>query len=288
MKALLKRPFPLLRKILIAAIAAIGAWTVILMIFENQFIFFPSKYPDGIYQNSHTLPNVRDCWIKTEDGVTLHGWFAPADSPIATLVMSHGNAGNLSHRLYLLRALQRTGFNVLIYDYRGYGRSEGSPDEAGIYADGRAAFDYALTQPGIDARRLILWGTSLGGAVAVDVATHRPAAGLILEATFSSAKDVARVAYPFLPVHFFIRTELNSVEKIKGVRIPLLVLHGNHDSIIPIGLGRRLYEAANAPKQFHTIEGADHNDTWVVGGEIYFDTVKRFALASLPPIMESR
>ncbi|MEX1275654.1 MAG: alpha/beta hydrolase [Bacteroidota bacterium] len=288
MKALLKRTFPWLRKILVAAIVAIGVWTLILMIFENQFIFFPSKYPDGIYQNSHTIPNVRDCWIKTEDGITLHGWFAPADSPVATLVMSHGNAGNLSHRLYLIRALQRRDFNVLIYDYRGYGRSEGSPDEAGIYADGRAAFDYALTQPDIDPERIILWGTSLGGAVAVDVATQRPAAGLILEATFSSARDVARVAYPFLPVHFFLKTQLNSVEKIKGVRMPLLMLHGNRDSIIPLGLGRKLYDAADGPKEFYTIEGADHNDTWLVGGEAYFNAISRFSLALFPPAKNDR
>lgn len=286
--ALLKRTFPWLRKILVAAIIAIGVWTLILMIFENQFIFFPSKYPDGIYQNSHTIPNVRDCWIKTEDGITLHGWFAPADSPIATLVISHGNAGNLSHRLYLVRALQRRDFNVLIYDYRGYGRSEGSPDEAGIYADGRAAFDYALTQPDIDPERIILFGSSLGGAVAVDVATQRPAAGLILEATFSSAKDVARVAYPFLPVHFFLKTQLNSVEKINGVRTPLLMLHGNRDSIIPIGLGRKLYDAADGPKEFYTIEGADHNDTWLVGGEAYFNAISRFSLALFPPALTDR
>ncbi len=288
MKALLKRTFPWLRKILVAAIAAIGVWTLILMIFENQFIFFPSKYPDGIYQNSHTIPNIRDCWIKTEDGIMLHGWFAPADSPVATLIMSHGNAGNLSHRLYLVRALQRRDFNVLIYDYRGYGRSEGSPDEAGIYSDGRAAFDYALTQPDIDPHRIILWGSSLGGAVAVDVATQRPAAGMILEATFSSAKDVARIAYPFLPVHFFLKTRLNSVEKIKGVRIPLLMLHGNRDSIIPIGLGRKLYDAADGSKEFYTIEGADHNDTWLVGGEAYFDAIRRFSLTLFPPAKKDR
>lgn len=268
---------------MIAAVAAIGIWTLVLMIFENRFIYFPSKYPDGPYQSVHTIPNVRDCWIKTEDGLTLHGWFAPAESARATLVMSHGNAGNISHRLYLVRALQRRDFNILIYDYRGYGRSEGSPDEAGIYADGRAAFDYALTQPDVDPKRVILWGTSLGGAVAVDVAMHRAAAGLILEATFSSAKDVARVAYPFLPVHYFVKTRLNSVEKIGTVTMPLLMLHGDRDSIIPIGLGQKLFDAASSRKEFFVIEGADHNDTWLTGGEAYFDVVQRFVETNLSP-----
>ena len=272
----------LLRQVAIAGIVAILFWTVLLMILEEKFIYFPEKYPRGIYEDARSVPHLRDCWMTAEDGVKIHGWLAPADSAIATVVISHGNGGNISYLLPVMRELQRRGLSVLMYDYRGYGRSEGSPDEEGIYRDGRAAFDYAVKLPEVEAERIILWGTSLGGAVAVDVATQRPAAALILESTFSSAKDVARTAYPFLPARFFLRTKFNSVEKIQKIRIPLLFMHGTHDSIIPIELGRRLFRVAHNPKEFYEIPAADHNDTFSVGGAEYFETVIRFARTALP------
>jgi hypothetical protein len=272
----LQRGLKLLRSLVIAAVAALLIWTVVLMMFEERFIYFPQKYPQGLYDQARSIPGLRDCWIKTEDGLRIHGWFAPADSARATFVMAHGNAGNISHRYPLLRSLQRHRFNVLMFDYRGYGRSEGSPSEEGIYKDGRAALDYALTLPEVRQDRLILWGTSLGGAVAVDVATNRHVAGLILESTFTSAKDVARLVYPFLPVQLFMHTRLNSVEKIKTVNTPLFVIHGSLDSIIPIGLGRKLFDAANEPKEFYEIPAADHNDTFFVGGDEYVSRIQKF------------
>ncbi|HXG37785.1 MAG TPA: alpha/beta hydrolase [Bacteroidota bacterium] len=266
------------RQILIAAIAAILFWMLLLMLFEERFIFFPSSYPDGYYEEARSLPFLEDCWFMTEDGVKLHGWFARRDSAIATLVISHGNAGNLSHRLPIIKTFRDFGFNVFMYDYRGYGRSEGSPTEEGVYRDGRAAFDYVIRRSDVDSTNVILFGTSLGGAVAVDVALDRPAAGMILESTFSSARDVARVAYPFLPAQFLLRSKFDSAEKIRSIRIPLLFLHGDQDSIIPISLGRKLFEAANEPKTFHVVSGADHNDIFWVGGRAYLEQIRNFAL----------
>jgi fermentation-respiration switch protein FrsA (DUF1100 family) len=265
----------------IAVAVALIFWTVALMIFEDRFIYFPEKYPRGAYDQARSIPNLRDCWITSEDGVRIHGWFAPADSARATLVMSHGNGGNISYLYLLMRSLQRHKFSVLMYDYRGYGRSEESPSEDGIYKDGRAAYDYALTLPEVDRHRVFLWGTSLGGAVAVDVATHRSPAGVILESTFTSAKDVARSAYPFLPVQFFLHSKFNSIGKIQTLRVPTLFLHGEHDSIIPLALGRKLFNAANEPKEFFTIPGADHNDTFFIGGDEYFDCIDRFVALAL-------
>lgn len=276
-KVSLVRVAKLLRMLAIAGLAAIAFWTVIVMIFEERFIFFPEKFPAGNYEDARFVPNMVDCWIPTEDDITIHGWFAPADSAIATLIISHGNAGNISHRLPLIRRLQQAGFNVLMYDYRGYGRSQGSPDEEGVYKDGRAAFDYALTLPGVDKAQILLWGTSLGGAVAVDVATHRKAAGLILESTFSSGKEVAQMIYPFLPVRFILHSQFNSAEKIRNVHIPLLFIHGTMDSIIPIGLGKKLFQAAHEPKEFYEIPNADHNDTFFVGGDSYIQRIASFA-----------
>ncbi len=275
-----KRIFLLARRLIIAALATILIWTVIAMLFEDKFIFFPTAYPGGMYEDARFIRGLKDSMIVAEDGVRIHAWFAPADSPVATLVMSHGNAGNISHRIEIIRRLQNTGFHVLMFDYRGYGKSEGSPSEEGIYRDGRAAFDYAAMIPGVDPKRIFLWGTSLGGAVAVDVATQRPAAGLILESTFSSARDVARVAYPFLPIHLVLRTQLDSFEKIQRIRTPLLMMHGDRDSIIPIELGKKLFDVANEPKEFFVIAGADHNDTFIVGGRAYLEKPRDFVVKS--------
>jgi len=277
MNRLAQRGIRLLRSLIIAVASAFIIWTVVLMIFEEKFIYFPQKYPQGPYDQARSIPNLRDCWITTQDSVRIHAWFAPAESAKATFVVSHGNAGNISHRYLLLHSLQRHGFNVLMYDYRGYGRSEGTPAEDGIYKDGLAAYDYAVSLPEVKRERVFLWGTSLGGAVAIEVATHRRATGLILESTFTSAKDVARIVYPFLPVQFFIHTKLNSIEKIRTLAIPILFIHGAHDSIIPIGLGRKLFNAANEPKDFYEIPNADHNDTYFIGGDDYFARIDRFA-----------
>jgi fermentation-respiration switch protein FrsA (DUF1100 family) len=154
--------------------------------------------------------------------------------------------------------------------------------EAGIYTDGRAALDYALTLPGVESSRTFLWGTSLGGAVAVEVATQQAVAGVILESTFTSAKDVAHIHYPFLPVQYFLRTKLNSIGKIKSLHVPILIVHGSHDTIIPVGFGRQLFQAANEPKELYEIPGADHNDTFFVGGEEYFNRIDQFVDSALP------
>ncbi len=262
--------------LVIAGVVAIFFWSVVLMIFEEKFIFFPTVYPGGVYESEGRVLQPEDHWFTTEDGVKLHAWFVRADSSAPTLIHFHGNAGNLSHRGEIVRRLKNSGFNVFIFDYRGYGRSEGSPDEEGVYKDGHAAFDYVGQLPGVDRSSLVLSGTSLGGAVAVDVALHRNPAAMILESTFSSARDVAAAAYPFLPAQFFLRTKFDSEAKIRSITIPLLFIHGTDDSIIPIELGRKLYEAANEPKEFYEVRGADHNDVFLVGGSERNERIRKF------------
>jgi len=266
----------LFRQMIIAALAAVLLWSVLIMLFEERFIFYPDRYPAGHYNQASRIANLQDCWMRAEDGVIIHGWYAPADTPRATLVMSHGNAGNVSYRLEIIRAFQRSGFNVLMYDYRGYGRSEGSPSEEGIYRDGLAAYDAVRKLRGVDSNRIVLWGTSLGGAVAVDIALHRSAAALILESTFTSASDIVSALMPWMPIRLLVRKKLNSVDKIGDVHIPVLVMHGDHDRTVPIALGRRLFEAANEPKTFYTINGADHNNTYFIGGTAYVSSVTSF------------
>jgi fermentation-respiration switch protein FrsA (DUF1100 family) len=267
--------------LLVAALAAILLWTVIIVLFEEKFVFYPSSYPAGYY--SQQSLKTEDCWFNADDGLRLHGWYIKHQNPMATIVMSHGNAGNISHRLDILRNLLRNGFSVFIYDYRGYGRSEGSPTEQGLYKDSQAAYRYALTLPGVDTSKIILWGTSIGGVFAVEAALHRQPALLVLESTFSSGRDVAASLWPYLPVRFFVGERYNSASRIKGIHAPTLFIHGSNDDIIPIALGKKLYDLANDPKEFYEIKGAGHNDTFIVGKTEYFEIVRSFSLRFLSP-----
>ncbi len=264
----------ILLQLVIAFVVAVAFWSIMIMLFEERFIYFPTKYPDGRYGEAVNFQNLTDCWIKTEDNLTIHGWYASSENAIATIIMSHGNAGNISHRIDIMRLLVRYGFNVMMYDYRGYGRSEGEPNEEGIYSDGKAVFDYVKKMRMNN--KIILWGTSLGGAVAVDVASNRQAAGLILESAFTSARDMARIHYPYIPVSNFLTSKLNSINKISKINIPTLIIHGEKDKIVPIELGEKLFFAANEPKEFYVIKNADHNDTYFVGGSEYFDRIYKF------------
>lgn len=228
------------------------------MILEESFIFFPSRYPEGEWSPGDLdFENVQ---FESADGTRLHGWYVAHDNPRAVILFSHGNAGNLSHRANTARVLNElAGATVMLYDYRGYGRSEGRPNERGVVEDARAARSWLAERAGIDPREVVLMGRSLGGAVAVDLAQDG-ARGLILESTFTSIPEMAAVHYPWLPFRKLIRNRFDSVEKIGTYQGPLLQSHGDADRIVPLEIGRRLHQAANGPKQFLVIEGGDHND----------------------------
>lgn len=248
---------------------------------ENKMIFFPMAFPEGYWDTSGFPGQLDDCTFQTEDGVRLHGWFARAAEPqnnssAPTLLFFHGNAGNITHRLPNIASLVQLGIQVFIFDYRGYGKSQGRPTEQGVYADAIAAYDYLLSRNDIDKNRIVFFGRSLGGAVAVELATRRPCDKLILESTFTSIKDMTKIMFGGLPVHYLVRTKFDSLTKITRLQIPLLILHGNQDQVVPFTLGERLFHAANAPKTFYTIDGADHNDTYEVGGKVYFERLRQF------------
>jgi len=260
-----------------AAVLIIFVFFILLIrIFEDKFVYFPFKYPHGHWQPDSFGLQAEDCYFTSSDGVRLHGWFFANENAIATLIWCHGNAGNISDRLYDLVLLSKLPINIFIFDYRGYGRSEGSPNEKGIYLDAETAFDYMTSRNDVDKNKIIIFGRSLGGAVAVDLATKRSGVGLILEATFTSAKDMAKSSFGFLPVHYIMKTKLSSITKIRGIEIPVLVAHGTSDRTVPFKLGRQLFEAANEPKEFYEIQNADHNDTFVVGGKFYLERLFKF------------
>ena len=220
------------------------------------------------------------------DGTPLTGLFFPAaGAPLATVVHFHGNAQNMTAHYPYSAWLAREGFNVFIFDYRGYGRSEGRVSEEGTYRDGEAALKYLRNREEIDPRRIVFFGRSLGAAVAADLATREECLALILETPFVSIREMAKAAFPFLPIGPLLRIRYDVAEKIKKAKAPILVLHGDKDEVVPFEQGKRVFETASQPKEFYAIRGAHHNDTYIVGGDAYFAALKDFidrATARLP------
>ncbi|MGH7497275.1 MAG: alpha/beta hydrolase [Gemmatimonadales bacterium] len=225
----------------------------------------------------------------TRDGVTLVGWTLPAEPTGAAaaaarwIVVCHGNGGNIASpgRLRQYAALRGLGLNVLTFDYRGYGESGGTPSERGLYADAEAAYRYLRERRNIPPERIILFGHSLGSAVAVDLAAHVPAAGLIVEGALSSVIDRAQEIYPWAPLWLLPFSRYAALDKIGGVAGPKLFLHAVADNVIPLAHGRRLYDAAPPPKEFVELQGG-HDDAFAVDSARYFESIARF-VAHLSP-----
>jgi fermentation-respiration switch protein FrsA (DUF1100 family) len=219
---------------------------------------------------------LEEVWLTAQDGMRLFGWYVEAPRRRGVLLWCHGNGGNIIHRLEPMQGFYRRGLSVFIFDYRGYGQSQGRPSERGTRLDARAAYAYLTRERKVAPGELILYGTSLGAAVAGELAAQHPAAGLILETPFPSIAAVAKLMYGGLPVHKLLEARYELAAHLKAVRMPVLVLHGDQDTIIPYALGQAVFEAANEPKRFYRIPGADHNDTHLVGGDAYFDTIAGF------------
>ena len=231
---------------------------LLLMIFEESLIFLPAKYPVGNWEPD--LP-VEDADFLAADGTRLHGWYLHQENPRAVILHAHGNAGNLTHRIDVMHRLhEQLAASVMMFDYRGYGRSEGSPNEQGILQDTRAARDWLVRRAGVQPTGIVLMGRSLGGAVMVDLAAKDGARGLVLESTFTSVPDVAAFHYPWAPVRWLIRTQLDSLTKIARYHGPLLMSHGQADEIVPFELGKRLFDSApTTNKKMLTIHRHGHN-----------------------------
>ncbi len=256
-------------------------YAAFLLLFENKVIFHPARYPEGFWNPSSVGIPAQDIYFASEDGVKLHGWFIPNPNAVATLLWFHGNAGNISHRLDNIQRLKPLNLNIFIFDYRGYGRSEGVPDEQGIYKDSRAAYKKVLAMDGVSVDSLFLFGRSLGGICAVETAMNHPARGLILESVFTNSADMSRQVFPLIPLGWAIRSKLDAIGKVPHLKLPKLFLHGTRDEIVPYDLGRKLFEQAGDPKTFYSIEGAGHNDTYILGGVGYYDVLNRFITETL-------
>ena len=240
--------------------------------FANRSVYFPSKYPEGFWDAQAQLGAV-DVWLDTADGVRIHGW--QIDRPGARFVTLyfHGNAGNITDRYDHFREITSAGSSLLMIDYRGYGKSSGKPTENGIYRDADAAYDHLL-KSGHAPGQIILQGESLGTAVAVDLAARRPCAAVLLEAPFTSAKDVARTVLPIIGP--LVIWSFDSRKKIGRIHAPILIIHGDHDEIIPTRLGQELFAAAPDPKSIWIVPGAHHNDIVESAGATYREHLRSF------------
>jgi fermentation-respiration switch protein FrsA (DUF1100 family) len=247
-----------------------GCWNRVV---ESQ-VFFPDK---TIEQTPADFGlRYEDVWFESGDGVRLHGWLVPASALTHLLLFCHGNAGNISHRLDNVRLLQQRGITVFIFDYRGYGHSGGHISERGFYLDSEAAHQVARKWTEQHKAKLTIFGRSLGGIAATHLGAVQACDGLILESTFPNMGAIAKALYRLPFTERLFKHRLNAMDEITQVRAPILFFHGDQDKIVPIQLGRELFEAAPRPKEFVTVTGAGHNDTYYVGGRAYFNKIEVF------------
>jgi hypothetical protein len=247
---------------------------LVIRVLEKHLIYSPPRYPEGFANPASYGLRLEEVWIATEDGLRLNAWFLRAPSSPKVLLMFHGNAENIGYGLRRLRVFARLGVNVLALDYRGYGKSEGSPDEAGIYRDAEAAYRYLTEIRQFQPKNIVVYGQSLGGAVAIDLASRHACGSLIVESSFTSGREMARRAFRIPLLEYAIKSHFDSLAKIENVRSPVLIIHGTRDEVVPFSMGQRLYEAAPEPKTFLPVEGAGHNDVFEVGGAKYLETLR--------------
>jgi fermentation-respiration switch protein FrsA (DUF1100 family) len=244
---------------------------VVLSALENWMVYHPTPASEEWDEPSKFNLHVQDVELHTADGTRLHAWWCPvenekdraANNNSEALLYCHGNAGNLSFRAYAIPSWhQYLHVPILIFDYPGYGKSAGKPSEKGCYAAADAAYDWLTQIKGVPAEKVLIYGGSMGGGVAVDLASRRPHGALILAKTFTSMPDVGQSIYPWLPVRWVMRNRFDNLAKIRKCQCPIFMAHGTSDNLVPFRLAKELYEAANEPKHFFILEGRDHNDAY--------------------------
>jgi len=261
--------------------------TAYLYFYQKSFVFFPVKElaasPDQLGLG------YEDIFIDVTSGERIHAWYFPnettSNEPKRAVLFCHGNAGNISHRLPTAQLLAELNVAALLFDYRGYGRSDGRVGETEAYADARAAFDWLVNEKGFAPEEIIIFGRSLGGAVAIELATQVKCAGLLVESSFTSVLEMGRKAFPILPIGLLLKYKFESDEKIGTVACRALFVHSPQDDIIPFEMGRVLYDRAVGPKQFFEISGR-HNEREYLADPGYIQTVRSFIYDASGPHSE--
>ena len=263
-------------RISVAVYVGLCLWLVIA---QSGYVYYPDSHV-GLTPAYFKIP-FEDLKLRTEDGETVAGWFVPAPAETSTgktILFSHGNAGNIGHRLDSVRTFHELGFDVLLYDYRGYGDSTGKTTELGTYKDVKACWDHLTEERGIAPDDIVLFGRSLGGAVSAWLAEQVQPRALVIESTFSSAPDMASKMFPYLPSRLLCRFKYDTLGRIGKVNCPVIVAHSPQDTMVPPDHGRRIFEAAREPKYYAEF-GGGHN----AGGLDYDKAYQRLFLKVVSP-----
>lgn len=268
-------------RIILVVCGLYAAVVLLAWLFQARLLYLPSAIVEATPADRGMA--YEEVSLETTDGVRLAAWHVPAEPARGTLLFLHGNAGNISHRLESIAQFRELGLSVLIVDYRGYGRSEGRPSEAGTARDARAAWSYLVEQRGIPPERIVIFGRSLGAAVAAELARGRSPAAVVLESPFTSVPDMAQAVYPFLPARWLARIRYPTVEYVREIQAPVLVIHSEEDEIIPFAHGRAVHAAARDPKRLLRIRGG-HNTGFLESDESYRAGIDDFltGMAGLP------
>ncbi len=240
---------------------------------QAKMLYFPTRQIEATPENLNL--SFDEVTLQTSDGVHISAWYIPSPKARGFLVFCHGNAGNISHRLDSIRLFHEMDLSVLIFDYRGYGKSEGEPSEKGMYLDVEAAYDFLVNVKGAAPSRIIVFGRSLGSAVAAELAMRRTAGALIIESGFTSVPDLGRKFFPHMPVKLISRFHYATIDKVGRLHLPKLFIHSPDDEIVPYAHGKSLFAAATEPKEFLTIHG-DHNGGFLLSGYDYLHGIGRF------------
>lgn len=267
---------------LLVAACGYSVFLAFIYFYQPRLLFFPNipSREVKVSPDEVGLPYESVKLLVTGDNVQLDGWFIPAPQARGVVLFCHGNAGNISHRLDSLLLFNKLGLSTLIFDYRGYGRSQGKPSEQGTYQDAEVAWQHLTQERDVPPQQIILFGRSLGAAVAAHLATIHTPGALIIESCFTSVPDIAADLYPFLPARLMSRLDYNAKEKLQNVGCPVLIVHSPNDEIIPYKHGRALYAAAKEPKRFLELRGG-HNDGFLITGKAYRDGLDSFLSEAL-------
>ena len=228
---------------------------IVVYIFQRNLLYHPSE---NNYSGDELTVNIKKVKIKTKDNIELLAWYHNKNiNHYKTILFLHGNAGSLENRIHKINYFKDMNVNFLIISWRGFSGNEGKPNETGLYEDARSAIDW-LKKKGVEEQNIIIYGESLGTGVAVEIAQNKNFAGIILESPFTSMVDAGKDKYPFLPVKILLKDKYESYKKIKNINIPILIMHGKVDKIVPFSMGKKLYELANKPKYSYFSEYDDH------------------------------
>ncbi len=261
-------------KLIIIIISVIVLGRILVHFLANALLFHPSSEIE--FTPKEFGLEFEEVYFTSKNGAKLNGLFFPADEAKLTLMLFHGNAENVGDRLDFIKLLNESHLNVFYFDYQGYGKSEGKPSEQNTYDDAMAAYNYLIERKDVDNDFIVFFGRSLGGAIAIDLATKVKCYKLITEGTFSSIKDMGKVLFPYIPIHLVAPNRYDNLSKAQTISVPFMIIHGTEDEVVPFKLGVKLSKVAGGQSEFYVIDGASHNDTYIIGKDAYFEKLKAF------------